>query len=98
VAATTRSTAPALRCRPLRVYRLASLARTAATVLLTRLLLAQVRELLEEAAGVVRTWRTAREDLTLAGRSAEGRVGHPEAQAEGCGAERDRTLPRPELP
>lgn len=63
------------------MYWLASLVGMTAAVSLARLLLIQVRKLLEEVAGVVRTWRTVRRDLALHRGSAEGRVCRPESQA-----------------
>lgn len=82
------------------MYWLASLVGMTTAVLLARLLLVQVRKLLEEVAGVVRTWRTIRQALTLQSGSAEGRVRWPEPQAaaQECGTESDRTPPSPELP
>jgi hypothetical protein len=47
------------------VYWLACLVAMTTAVLLGRLLLVQVRKLLEEVAGVVHTWRAVRRDLAL---------------------------------
>jgi hypothetical protein len=67
---------------------------------LARLLLIQVRKLLDEVARVVRTWRTVRRDLALHRGSAEERVCRPESQvdAQECGAESEPSAPGPELP
>jgi hypothetical protein len=69
-------------------------------VSLARLLLAQVRKLLEEVAGVVRTRRTVRQALAPAPRIHRGQARRPEPQADaqGCGTESDRTPPDRELP
>jgi hypothetical protein len=47
------------------VYWLACLVAMTTAVLLARLLLVQVRKLLEEVAGVVHTWRAVRRDLAV---------------------------------
>jgi len=75
------------------VYWLASLLGMTTAVSLAQLLLVQVRKLLEEAARVVRTWHSVRQDVALHRGSAEGRVGRPEPQADaqGWGTESDRT-------
>lgn len=90
------------------MYWLAPLVGITAAVLLVRLFLIQVRKLLEEAAGVVRTWRTVRQYLAWHPGSTEGRVRRPEPQAQAhahahahaqrCVAESDRTPLGPELP
>lgn len=82
------------------MYWLTSLVGMTTAVLLARLLLVQVRKLPEEVAGVVRTWRTVRQDLALPRGTAEERVGRPEPQADAQerGTESDRTPPGPALP
>jgi hypothetical protein len=82
------------------VYWLACLVAMTTAVLLARLLLIQVRKLLEEVAGVVHTWRAVRRDLALHPGSTGWRARRPEPQvdAQECGAESEPSAPGPELP